>query len=475
MLLLMPYVAQPIQSFQAPMSGHEAVVLHGELALLMLPPRIVGDYVTSLSWSGTGRYLVAFGVRAATMAEFKGAISGQAAFNRDRMEVVAYSQANSKTQPLGTIPIGEWVTSFWFPNSDVGVGFLESLPTEPDSGPTQYIVWLNPAVGRLRVAESPLGGFPELIAAKGDGSQAAIISSNFYGQRELTLISSDGRTLSKRSLSLPDGKDPYEAGWISDSVLAVRCMSVENGKRSLNQYFAIDLASGRVVRLASEPALQPAPQVAGFGGYDQVANDMEAEAPSLRRGKLQTVYREMKFDARASVKCAFLISDSEEEPKSALIAADAVGVKISPKEDAVAYLTRGVCLVRPIAKMPKDLYLKMREAAERAVAMSNAKQSALAMLMYAADYDDLLPRREGDWVDVVNPYCKNTDILRSFVFTFNGTRMDVENPAETELGYVEGPNGRAVAYLDGHVKWIPYKPEFAIREREVPTAIANFR
>lgn len=26
--------------------------------------------------------------------------------------------------------------------------------------------------------------------------------------------------------------------------------------------------------------------------------------------------------------------------------------------------------------------------------------------------------------------------------------------AETELGYVTGPGGRAVIYVDGHVKWV---------------------
>jgi prepilin-type processing-associated H-X9-DG protein len=51
---------------------------------------------------------------------------------------------------------------------------------------------------------------------------------------------------------------------------------------------------------------------------------------------------------------------------------------------------------------------------------------------------------------------KNSSILEGFVYTFKGGKLsDVDKPAETVLGYIEGPGGRAVAYLDGHVKWVP--------------------
>ena len=30
----------------------------------------------------------------------------------------------------------------------------------------------------------------------------------------------------------------------------------------------------------------------------------------------------------------------------------------------------------------------------------------------------------------------------------------IGNPAPTELGFTLGPGGRAVAYCDGHVKWV---------------------
>lgn len=86
----------------------------------------------------------------------------------------------------------------------------------------------------------------------------------------------------------------------------------------------------------------------------------------------------------------------------------------------------------------------------------NAKQAALASLMYGADYDDVLPGAGQDIQDILAPYTKNADILKDFVYVFTGGDMSkVEKPAETVLGYIRHRGGRAVAYLDGHVVWIP--------------------
>jgi prepilin-type processing-associated H-X9-DG protein len=94
----------------------------------------------------------------------------------------------------------------------------------------------------------------------------------------------------------------------------------------------------------------------------------------------------------------------------------------------------------------------MKESASKAVAISDAKQVALAALMYAADYDDVLPANLGG--ELLEPYLKNGSIFDGFVFVFGGGDLKkVADPASTVLGYKDGPGGRAVAYLDGHVVW----------------------
>ena len=86
----------------------------------------------------------------------------------------------------------------------------------------------------------------------------------------------------------------------------------------------------------------------------------------------------------------------------------------------------------------------------------DAKQIATSLMVYASDTDDSsLPGQEG-WDTKVLPYCKDGDLLKRFNYTYKGGSLSsLENPATTELGFTMGPGGRAVAYADGSVKWIP--------------------
>jgi hypothetical protein len=158
---------------------------------------------------------------------------------------------------------------------------------------------------------------------------------------------------------------------------------------------------------------------------------------------------------QAARKSLWLASNTKSERQFALVSAEMDQYSLSPASQAVFYTSKGIGMVRPLASMPKDAAMKALEAAERNIAMNHAKQAGLGLMMYAADYDDMLPGA-GDITDQVLPYVKNREILDGFFYTFGGGSMaDIENPAQTEIGYRTGPNGRAVVYADGHVKWIP--------------------
>ena len=91
--------------------------------------------------------------------------------------------------------------------------------------------------------------------------------------------------------------------------------------------------------------------------------------------------------------------------------------------------------------------------------MSNAKQAALALIMFANDTDDTYPSQDVDLRGKLGPYLKDPSLLDKFTYTFaGGSANSIDRPAETQIGYVSGPGGRAVAYADGHVKWIPDAP-----------------
>ena len=61
------------------------------------------------------------------------------------------------------------------------------------------------------------------------------------------------------------------------------------------------------------------------------------------------------------------------------------------------------------------VFSQARLAATKAQALSNMKQSSLALVMYTADYDDRLPVA-AHWTDLVLPYTKNEDVFKAAYF-----------------------------------------------------------
>jgi prepilin-type processing-associated H-X9-DG protein len=150
----------------------------------------------------------------------------------------------------------------------------------------------------------------------------------------------------------------------------------------------------------------------------------------------------------------WLKSSEKSEKPQALISAEAPEslAMLSPTENAVVYVTRGVAMVRTFVPVPKEMFIQAATSADKTKAISDAKQAALAAIMFASDNDDEMPK-PGD-TEKLYPYLKNREILNRFVYTYQGGNLgELKDPAGTEIGYVEGPGGRAIAYADGHVKW----------------------
>ena len=144
-----------------------------------------------------------------------------------------------------------------------------------------------------------------------------------------------------------------------------------------------------------------------------------------------------------------------ELPTEAKLAMANCRAEFSPDNTFVVYKDAGALLVRDIKPIDTLLAKKLLNDDMKAKAISNAKQVALGFLMYGADMDDILPGAEG-WENKLDPYMKDRDLMKQFNYTFRGGDMTgIDSPATTELGFVVGPGGRAVAYVDGHVKWIP--------------------
>lgn len=72
----------------------------------------------------------------------------------------------------------------------------------------------------------------------------------------------------------------------------------------------------------------------------------------------------------------------------------------------------GCACVAVLAAVLFPVFSQARFAAQRSIAVSNLKQSSLAVIMYSSDWDDRLPPGMS-WVDATFPYAKNDQIYRS--------------------------------------------------------------
>jgi hypothetical protein len=130
---------------------------------------------------------------------------------------------------------------------------------------------------------------------------------------------------------------------------------------------------------------------------------------------------------------------------------------LSPVLNSVAYTSQRMLWVRPIQPISLDAYHRALEAKRRYDALMAAKQVATALQIYSVDNDDLFPT--GDPASALEPYLRNRDIMKGFVFTLPNAKSmtEIEDPSSTEIGYIPLPGGRVVAYADSHVKWVPDK------------------
>ena len=420
-------------------------VTFGKDILIMLPPKAIGNTMClSANWSETGKY-----VMFVTMNELRpgdlelGSPEKMAELQKrmQQMTVHSWNRATGKTVKLNTFTD--------LPNMAGIKGSDQLFVISPGQDNVQLVQIMNVDTGvRTTVWQSAAQQFamfephPEkplmLISAVSEQVES--------GEGEATYVVLDAMGKIRRQVKTKEMSSPV---WCKEGLVIFEYhRDVE--KKSMTSTAAIyDLDSWRVRPVGTK-------EVTPLDNRE----DPPEKPKYLRVAKLSAGEHGTTFE---------LIADTKEEPNHAKIARACDFAEVSPDEKAVLFLEAGVAQVRMLTAIDKALWQSQREAAERMVAISNAKQCATAMMMYAADYDDVLPINGGDWKDSVYPYIKSSSIMRDFVYTYSGGNLgSADDPSTTELGYIDGPGGRAVAYLDGHVKWIPNpKPELVLL-RPVP-------
>lgn len=133
------------------------------------------------------------------------------------------------------------------------------------------------------------------------------------------------------------------------------------------------------------------------------------------------------------------------------------------------------CVFLPIlAAILFPAFAKARERASQSYCLSNEKQIALAMLMYAQDYDERLPRANAEWTDLLTPYLQNVQVFvcpaggdRGYGYAYHDALRGkslraILHPSATVALYESADRhsphfphheGANLAYVDGHVSW----------------------
>lgn len=205
------------------------------------------------------------------------------------------------------------------------------------------------------------------------------------------------------------------------------------------EFYSVDSRTGALTLLASPPKpYSPSAAPAKKLSILVVEKRVSLEDIGLKREAASVLYLESYFKSKQS---------------KALIAADGAEPTLVASGGGVFYLSQGAEWFQPLLKMNLADYVVMKKKADRLRAMSNARQLGTGVLMYTQDYDEKLPTPDGI-KDKIAPYIKNDSLFDGFNYTYpGGSLADISNPSTTTLGYVDGEGGRAVIYVDGHVKW----------------------
>jgi hypothetical protein len=452
------------QGLAAPMDLERRLVVTPADAYLAMPAEVICEpMVEQMKFSDSGRYLL--------MTRQSVRLSGEAisqVLSGGRPPAVEHSIVlwDSKTGESRTM----WKTTgdainirslAWIPGSDVALGltFESTVPAPPRAGSPNRS---QPPVTRQSLLRIVAGSDrAQILAATPDidresywlqvspNSPMALLRRDIRSaepgapslQQALTIIGSDGRL--GKSFPAPAEISLIDSMWSDNGNPVLFGMAKKvAGQGPRDRRLVMDPKSG------------------AFAPYDK-----EPTPPVLRSPLVESAKRGLRLKmAQATVKESetvlpvgtLWVESIEKSPKGRiLLSGDSSTGQFTPAGDAVLFQSQGALMAVRLVRVDKQALAAAREAAQRAVTISNAKQLGLAAHMYAQDHNESLPT--GDDINAkLGEYVKNGSIFDGFNYTFSGGPIkDIDSPAETELGFVSSQGGRAVIYVDGHVKWRP--------------------
>ncbi len=441
-------------------------VLGAKDAVGATPAEVVcGPQVESMSWSPSGRYLlVSRQVLSLNDQQFVQIVSKTATPNTIPMpksEIIIWDNVARKAKTIFSYPGDKLqVSPFgWFAKSDVCV--LAITKNSNDVNLANNLVLVTASSGAQRtIPYVPNRDTPVLSLTQdflaietdssipaptyyGPGSAATVVgpppgaggdvrSAPIPVLRQLSLKFYKPSGGSTNSINLPPST---VVGCIWSQSGVVCCATKERiNNKNVSSWYSINPTTLAVQKMATKPVFESKPS------QDEVI----------------VIDAQQKLKDKSNAKVVVLTQKTAKSGDSVNLTTDGDQGVLNDQATATAFRFQGAAVVRNIVHIPADVFAELKKAAQKSDLLSDVKQVGLGLIMFGTDNDDKFPSKDSDWQSALDPYLRNSRLLDGFVYTFAGGSMTgIENPASTELGYKEGPGGRAVIYADGHAKWVP--------------------
>ncbi len=449
-LLPHPAHAQFAQSQHS--SSENSYLLTSDFACIITPPYRIADNVETFSWSPDGHRILAFAYSPQIFNPEKPQPESDLIVNRysaDTHTTTTVFKRHFDTRPAlagETAWVGKSNTAgqmvFW---QEVKVSTTPDGKQNRESMMHQALMWIDAYRGTVRMLPAEQGD--EILASP--TSNAAVHMHRFGGSingSTVTSILPDGTP--GHVVALPSGTQIVQTEWLAEGkALGMLLFSVPSAVRGDTK---------------TNPAPRP-PQYAVFHVDSETItlvdrNKITAYRPTAPQTKGTLFTKSTSQHVTDSgidniIHPLWLATKDATEKQQAMLSSDSDMARMSPNGMCAAYRANGAAWAVDVVKISAAEFKSARAAARRATVLSQGKQVALAAIMWAADHDDTLPSAT-NLNDELTPYLKNSQLFDGLNWTYAGGPMSaIQSPAETELGTIDGGEGLAVMYADGHVKW----------------------
>lgn len=145
---------------------------------------------------------------------------------------------------------------------------------------------------------------------------------------------------------------------------------------------------------------------------------------------------------------------SSEDKAGVVVSPSADKVALAPDSKAIAYVSQGVAMIRPIVTMPVRDYYALREAADRPLAERRARRCYIFLRNYAKAHGDRFPGSSEDVPGLLKEFSDDSTDFEGLTYLFGGgNRSAIASPPTTVLFSFTTVTGRVYGYADGNIRW----------------------